>query len=53
MSLEMVQQKLDRSSYLSIGQVCADLGTIWNNAKRCKLNTLHTAHCNLTREQTT
>ncbi|WWC92244.1 uncharacterized protein L201_007198 [Kwoniella dendrophila CBS 6074] len=34
LSLEMVQQKLDASEYQTLKDVCADLGQIFNNAKR-------------------
>ncbi|WWC72539.1 uncharacterized protein I206_106501 [Kwoniella pini CBS 10737] len=34
MSLEIVHQKLDASEYQSLKDVCADLGQIFNNAKR-------------------
>jgi hypothetical protein len=36
MSLEMVRDKLDRGQYTTLGQVTTDMGTIWNNAKRCE-----------------
>jgi hypothetical protein len=37
MSLEMVQAKLDDSSYETLREVFNDLGQIFNNAKRCRL----------------
>ncbi len=32
----MVQRKLDAAGYETLKDVCADLGQIFNNAKRCK-----------------
>jgi hypothetical protein len=37
MSLEMVHQKLVSKSYETVKDVVADLGQIFNNAKRCEL----------------
>jgi len=36
MSLEMVHAKLQAGQYQTLGQVTTDMGTIWNNAKRCE-----------------
>lgn len=44
MSLEMVYAKLQGGQYASLGQVTTDLGTIWNNAKRCKCCLLSSAY---------
>lgn len=40
MSLEMVHKKLEKKEYNTLKEVCADLGQIWNNAKRCTLNSI-------------
>lgn len=34
MSLEMVKERLDKSQYNTLNDVCNDFGQIWNNAKR-------------------
>jgi hypothetical protein len=36
MSMEMVNQKLASKSYEQVKDVVADLGQIFNNAKRCR-----------------
>lgn len=36
MSLEMVKTKLDAQDYQTLKEVVADIGQIFNNAKRCK-----------------
>jgi hypothetical protein len=37
MSLEIVHQRLEDGSYDTLKAVVADIGQIFNNAKRCKL----------------
>lgn len=36
MSLEQVRAKLDQSEYDTLKDVVADIGQIFNNAKRCE-----------------